>query len=87
MSIGAEVEPTYITEGSTADKRQSRSNAESRASRIQQDYEIGIIGKEEAERQLGELNDQLQKLGLKPVEIHVKSHVEELQDAIPPHGS
>lgn len=82
VSIGAEVEPTYITQGSTADKRQSRSNAESRASRIQQDYEIGIIGKEEAERQLGELNEQLQKLGLKPVEIHFKSHVEELQDAL-----
>lgn len=82
VSIGAEVEPTYIQEGSMADKRQSRSNAESRASRIQQDYEIGIIGKEEAERQLGELNEQLQKLGLKPVEIHFKSHVEELQDAL-----
>lgn len=82
VSIGAEVEPTYITQGSTADKRQSRSNAESRASRIQQDYEIGIIGKEEAERQLGELNEQLQKLGLNPVEIHFKSHVEELQDAL-----
>lgn len=82
VSIGAEVEPTYIQEGSTADKRQSHSNAESRASRIQQDYEIGLIGKEEAERQLGELNEQLQKLGLKPVEIHFKSHVEELQDAL-----
>lgn len=82
VSIGAEVEPTYIQEGSTADKRQSHSNAESRASRIQQDYEIGIIGKEEAERQLGELNEQLQKLGLKPVEIHFKSHVEELQEAL-----
>lgn len=82
VSIGADVEPTYIQEGSTADKRQSHSNAESRASRIQQDYEIGIIGKEEAERQLGELNEQLQKLGLKPVEIHFKSHVEELQEAL-----
>lgn len=82
VSIGAEVEPTYITQGSIADKRQSHSNAESRASRIQQDYEIGIIGKEEAERQLGELNGQLKALGLKPVEIHFKSHVEELQDAL-----
>ena len=82
VSIDAEVEPTFITQGSTADKRQSHSNAESRASRIQQDYEIGIIGKEEAERQLNELNEQLKALGLKPVEIHFKSHVEELQDAL-----
>lgn len=82
VSIGAEVEPTYITQGSTADKRQSHSNAESRASRIQQDYEIGIIGKEDAERQLNDLNEQLKALGLKPVEIHFKSHVEELQDAL-----
>lgn len=82
VSIGAEVEPTYMQAGSTADKRQSHSNAESRAGRIQQDYEIGIIGKEEAERELGELNEQLKALGLKPVEIRFKSHVEELQDAL-----
>lgn len=82
VSIGADVEPTFITQGSTADKRQSHSNAESRASRIQQDYEIGIIGKEDAERQLNDLNEQLKALGLKPVEIHFKSHVEELQDAL-----
>ena len=38
--------------GSLADKRQSYQNVQGKASRIQEDYEIGIIGKEEAERQM-----------------------------------
>ncbi len=82
VSIGAETEPTYITEGSTADKRQSYSNAQSKASRIQQDYEIGLIGKDEAEKQINELNKLVSALGLKPVEIHFKTSSEELQDKL-----
>ncbi len=82
VSIGAETEPTYITKGSTADKRQSYSNAQSKASRIQQDYEIGLIGKDEAEKQINELNKQVSALGLKPVKIHFKTSAEELQDKL-----
>lgn len=73
LSIEAELEPTYIRQGSRADKRQSYSNAESRARRIQQDYEIGLIDKETAAKEIEALNRQLQKLGdgLKPIELHV----------------
>lgn len=44
VSIKAAVEPSYIQKGSVADKRQSYQNAQSNASQVQQDFEIGIIG-------------------------------------------
>ncbi len=82
VTIEAEAEPTYIVQGSTADKRQSYSNAQSKANRIQTDYEIGIIGKEEAESRIADINKQLNDLGLKPVEIHFKTRTEELQELL-----
>lgn len=74
VSIAAEVEPEYIEQGSAADKRQSYSNAQQKASRIQSDFEIGIIGKDEAMRQLKDLNDELAQLGLKPVKIELETN-------------
>ena len=82
VSIEADTEPTYIVQGSNADKRQSRSNAEQRISRINQDYEIGLIGKEEAEKQIADLNRQLTDLGLKPVEIHFKNPSDKLKELL-----
>lgn len=75
LTIEAETEPAYIVQGSAADKRQSYSNAQTRASRIQQDFEIGLIGKDEALRQVDELNKELESLGagLKPIKIEVDS--------------
>lgn len=73
VSIAAEVEPEYIEQGSVADKRQSYSNAQQKASRIQSDFEIGIIGKDEAMRQLKDLNNELAQLGLKPVKIELET--------------
>jgi hypothetical protein len=82
VSIGAETEPTYIVQGSDADKRQSRTNAQHNIDRIRQDFEIGLIGKEDAERQIADINKQLEKLGVKPIEVHFKTHVEELQEQL-----
>ena len=73
VSIAAEVEPEYIEQGSVADKRQSYSNAQQKASRIQSDFEIGIIGKEEAMKQLEDLDAELTQLGLKPLKIDIKT--------------
>lgn len=82
VSIGAETEPTYIVQGSAADKRQSRTNAQHNIDRIRQDFEIGIIGKEDAERQIADINKQLEKLGVKPIEVHFKTYIEELQEQL-----
>jgi hypothetical protein len=73
LRIPAEVEPSYIEQGSVTDKRESYNNAQTKASRIQQDYEIGIIGKDEAMRQLVELNAVLFQMGLEPVHIEVET--------------
>ena len=82
VSVEAVAEPAYIVQGSMADKRQSRTNAQGRISRIQQDYEIGIIGKDEAERQIAEINGQLEQLGVKPVEVQLKTRADELQEQL-----
>ena len=73
VSIEAETEPGYITSGSAADIRQSYANAQSKASRIQTDFEIGLIGKEEAQRQIADLNKQIADMGdnLKPLKLEV----------------
>lgn len=75
LTIAADVDPSYIGQGSIADKRQSYSNAQTKASRIQQDFEIGIIGKDEAEKQIEDLNNQLSKLGksVKPIKLDINS--------------
>ena len=82
VSIEAETEPTYIVQGSNADKRQSRTNAQHNIDRIRQDFEIGLIGKEDAERQIADINKQLEKLGVKPIEVHFKTYIEELQEQL-----
>ena len=82
VSIEAEAEPTYIVQGSDADKRQSRTNAQHNIDRIRQDFEIGLIGKEDAERQIADINKQLEKLGVKPIEVHFKTYIEELQEQL-----
>ena len=71
LSIKADVEPSYIVQGSTADKRQSYENAQTKANTIKQDYDIGLIGADEAKRQLLELNTELSELGLKPIKIEL----------------
>ena len=82
VSIGAETEPAYIVQGSAADKRQSRTNAQHNIDRVRQDFEIGLIGKEDAERQIADINKQLEKLGVKPIEVHFKTYIEELQEQL-----
>ena len=73
VTIEAETDMSYATLGSTEDKRQSAQNAQAKASRIQQDFEIGLIGKEEAEKGISSINKLLGELGLKPINIKFKT--------------
>ena len=73
LSIEADTEPSYVTRGSAADRRQSYANAQQRARRIQQDYEIGLTGQDEARKQMEELNAEVARLGLKPVTIDIRT--------------
>ena len=56
--------------GSVDDKKQSLSNAKSMTEELKQDYKLGLIGKDEVESQLKEINSLLTELGLKPIELH-----------------
>lgn len=69
VTIKADVEPGYIEQGSSADKIRSYENARSKVSRIQRNYEIGLIGKDEAKQQIAELNSEIAAMGLKPLEL------------------
>ena len=82
VTIDAETESDYIVQGSDADKRKSRSNAQSKISRIQDDYEIGIIGADKAKKQIDDINAELVKLGVKPIEVHFKTQADELQEQL-----
>lgn len=74
LSIKAEVEPQYVVKGSMADKRLSYQNAQNKANRIQSDFDAGLINKEEAEKQISDLNTTIKTelgQGVKPFELKV----------------
>ena len=52
-------------------KRKSFSNAQQRATQVQQDFDIGIIGADEAKRQIEQIRGELQELGLKSTTISI----------------
>ena len=69
LSIEAEVEPQYTQTGSVSDKRKSYANAQTKASRVKNDYDIGLISKEEAQQQVDDINKVLASLKLKPITV------------------
>lgn len=70
-SIKAEKESDNYTKGSNEDKRLSYNNAQTKVSTMKQDFEIGIIGKDEFDSQLKDLNSQLEDLGLQKIDLEV----------------
>ena len=75
LTIPAEVESTYVKKGSIEDKRQSYQNAQNKASRVQSDFDAGLINKDEAEEQIAEINEELSELGegVKPIELEIEA--------------
>lgn len=69
LTIEAEVEPQYTQTGSVSDKRKSYANAQTKASRVKNDYDIGLISKEEAQQQVDDINKVLSSLKLKPITV------------------
>ena len=59
--------------GSMQDKKQSLSNANSMVAEMQENYRLKIIGKDEVESQLSDINSKLQELGLKPITLTFNS--------------
>lgn len=90
VTIAADVEPSYMVKGSEADKRQSYQNAQSKASNVQSMYDAGIISKEEAEKRIKAINDDLRKLGsnIKPVKLQIDTDdIDKAREALQNLGS
>ena len=82
VTIPAEVKQDSVT----IDKEQSYQNAQTRAQKIQTNFDTKIIDKKEAEDQLKQLNDMLQNLGLDPIKLDLETpdekKVKELGDEL-----
>ena len=70
-TIKAEKESDNYKQGSNEDKRLSYNNAQTKVSTMKQYFEIGIIGKDEFDSQLKDLNKQLEDLGLQKIDLEV----------------
>lgn len=70
-TIKAVKESDNFAIGSNEDKRLSYNNAQTKVSTMKQDFEIGIIGKDEFDSQLKELNSQLEELGLQTIDLEI----------------
>ena len=74
LSIPAKIEIEYIIKGSNEDFRASYENASQQIQQIADDYSIGIIKTfDEAAQKIAEINAELLKLGMKPIEIEIKT--------------
>lgn len=81
ITIKANVEPTRSTQkGDLYDKRQSRSNAENNVNQIMGDYEAGIKSARQARAEIEEINAQLMAMGMKPIEVHIETKWEGIQE-------
>lgn len=82
VTIPSEVEEDDVT----IDKEKSYQNAQTRAQKIQTNFDAKIIDKKEAEKQLKQLNDMLQGLGLDPIKLDLETpdekKVKELGDEL-----
>ena len=68
----------YIESGSLEDLEKSADNARTIISRLQSDFEQGIIDKDIFKREVYYLNKALTEVGLKPIHVTIKSNVEEV---------
>ena len=57
-------------------------NAMSKIQSIQKQYEIGVIDKEKALKEIEEVNNKLKKLDLKPIEVELDVEVPNLKDKV-----
>lgn len=82
ITIKAEITPTYIEKRSEHDMRKSYENAQAIINRIKSDFEHGIINREEANKEVAEINSKLKGLGMEPIVIHFESDFFKIVDDI-----
>lgn len=62
---------TYFPKGSFEDMRRSYQNAQTLINRALEDMNSGLIDRKKAKWVIEDINEQLQELGLKPIEVHI----------------
>lgn len=82
ITIPAEITPTYIEKGKEWDKRKSYENAQAIINRIKSDFEHGIIDRDEANKEVAEINHNLKELEMEPIVIHFESDFFKIVDDI-----
>lgn len=76
--IKAVIEPEYYKTGTADWLSENYRNASSQLQKIQEQYEQGVIkSSSEAKQKVAEINAELKKLGLKPIEIEIKTKGQE----------
>lgn len=71
LTIPAEATPSYIEKGSMYDREQSYQNASTKFSKIRSNFDNGLISKDEAKKQVADLNAELSRIGngIKPFRL------------------
>ncbi len=75
LTLQAQVTEAKAKAGDVESRRTVYSNAQQKATRVSQDFEMGIIGEDEAKRKVKEINDELKKIskGFKPIKVEIKT--------------
>lgn len=73
---------TYFEKGSLHDMKKSYQNAQAWINGFLEDMNNGIISRKAAKEGIQSINEDLQKLGLKPIQIHFESDFEKMMDKV-----
>lgn len=73
---------TYFYHGSYEDLKKSYQNAQAVVNRIMEENNMGLLDTKMAKQEIQTLNEELQELGLKPIQIHFETDFEKMVDNI-----
>ena len=73
VDLGLTPIPVKLTATEIEKKRTAYQNAEQQVQQLQADYKLKIINADQAKEQLATINQQLEELGLKKIELYVNS--------------
>lgn len=73
---------TYFEKGSLHDMRKSFQNAQAWINGFLEDMNNGIISRKSAKEGIQSINEDLQKLGLKPIEVHIQTKFDDIKESM-----
>lgn len=82
ITINSDEQPDFFNYGSIYDKRASLSNANSIIDKTKFDLKNGIITQQEAQSIIDDLNEKLQSIGLKPLDLKINLETNEIESQL-----